>query len=1168
MKFFKKKGKKGELTTKNKIALLKAYKKKSIMLKLMKIGAFFASLSMAVQMLMFIMMLCMLLFAGATILNFFSKEEEDILEKYKIPWEEFTCTCTFLTAEEIDIVKAGGQVAVTPDNSGGLNVSGGSVAGGGEAQGLKIPSMGQAKTDTQYGIPIWTGYSMSDTGQDMIVPISTDTRKESKVYTSQSGAVADTMTIAERANQGIVSTESFSGSTVRVDNGRLAVAVGSGFIAWPDDPDHSSTMIGLNFDVVLKNGEVIPCVAKDAKANVHTGDLHMFYAGGNYRANIPAEKRHIDAGTSISVADYSFLEFMSCPREAPSWLKNYIVGAGGIDHVKVYNYGRGEAAAKTVNPNAFDASKMVTGGNAGGNNTSSFGGGGAGQVVNNGDTIQGLSATASANANQCYTILTGLGYSPAAALGIMGNIWQETTFNPNLWGPGCKSGTWESKAATYYTLTQTNKSNLPQWVAWLNTQGLSIDTVEGQIKGLDWTMSVGPEKNLFSTYPADNYKISLEQFKALTDPILACDYFMTAYERATGGTDPSTTGKSSNKYQHLENRKNYTRTLMNHFGVSAGSSTIPSAGTGASGNTGSTVVESTGGTSYTDGEKISLDSSWKYAENSVIHTGQATYYKAKGTPKNICVTVNAGHGCSGGGAKQTLSHPDGTAKVTGGTTAAGNVYSTAISSGMEFKDGTAEAVVNLKIAKLLKDELLNRGYDVLMIRETNDEQLDNIARTVISNNIADAHLAIHFDSSESDKGAFYMSVPNIESYRNMSPVKETWQEHTKFGEALMTGLVNNGYSKYNGGSLEQDLTQTSYSTIPSIDIELGDKITPHEDADCAKFSKALADGVDEYFRTATPMNQGKRAGSSLSAGGSVSGNGGALGNVNTAGNTVSGVVNKNTANLRTHCCMKSEGICGCYISDPNCACHVFGGSDGVLGTGDDNLEGEYRATDDTGQGANLQGLSAEQSKVIDACRVVMDAYMTALKDKYPINYEGGWTWTSGTKVTGALGDASNGPWYGQSGGSAYWYINPVVNGVSYGTARNDCSSYSAGVLRFLGADWASPGYSSAAFTATGEIGRAAKQDDRFIVISGSNLESQVQPGDIVRRVGHVEVCYQVVDAAQNQFKAYSWGSTSSVQRCYDLTTRQLLPEPVASPTSHYEKATTIIRYVGSGGAGR
>ena len=95
-----------------------------------------------------------------------------------------------------------------------------------------------------------------------------------------------------------------------------------------------------------------------------------------------------------------------------------------------------------------------------------------------------------------------------------------------------------------------------------------------------------------------------------------------------------------------------------------------------------------------------LDSSWKYADFSVIHSGEATLYESSASSKkNIVVAVNAGHGTSGVGGKKTYCHPDKTPKVTGGSTEAGATMAIAVSSGMEFQDGTAEAVVTLKGAQ-------------------------------------------------------------------------------------------------------------------------------------------------------------------------------------------------------------------------------------------------------------------------------------------------------------------------------------------------------------------------------------------------------------------------------------------------------------------------------------
>ncbi len=79
------------------------------------------------------------------------------------------------------------------------------------------------------------------------------------------------------------------------------------------------------------------------------------------------------------------------------------------------------------------------------------------------------------------------------------------------------------------------------------------------------------------------------------------------------------------------------------------------------------------------------------------------------------IAVNAGHGTKGGSSVKTLCHPDGSAKVTGGTTAAGSVKAVAVSDGMAFRDGTAERDVTLRMARVLKKKLLAEGYDVLMV---------------------------------------------------------------------------------------------------------------------------------------------------------------------------------------------------------------------------------------------------------------------------------------------------------------------------------------------------------------------------------------------------------------------------------------------------------------------
>ena len=262
---------------------------------------------------------------------------------------------------------------------------------------------------------------------------------------------------------------------------------------------------------------------------------------------------------------------------------------------------------------------------------------------------------------------------------------------------------------------------------------------------------------------------------------------------------------------------------------------------------GSSSAGGTDNDSYGDGQQIGLDPSWEYAEYAKITSGEAVMYRASSNRKGIVVGVNAGHGTSGGESVKTLCHPDGSPKTTGGTTGAGAVKAIAVSGGMTFDDGTPESTVTLKMAKILKSRLLAAGYDVLMIRDDSDVQLDNVARTIICNNVADCHIALHWDGDglSYDKGCFYISVPD--GIKDMEPVASHWREDDALGECLIEGLSACGAKINGGGSMSIDLTQTSYSTVPSVDIELGNACSDHSESALENLADGLVMGVESFF---------------------------------------------------------------------------------------------------------------------------------------------------------------------------------------------------------------------------------------------------------------------------------------------------------------------------------
>ncbi|MBO4396646.1 MAG: C40 family peptidase, partial [Eubacterium sp.] len=249
-------------------------------------------------------------------------------------------------------------------------------------------------------------------------------------------------------------------------------------------------------------------------------------------------------------------------------------------------------------------------------------------------------------------------------------------------------------------------------------------------------------------------------------------------------------------------------------------------------------------------EQIAYDPSWQYAECAKITSGIATLYHVTAKDANhkiIC--INAGHGTLGGTDVKVPCHPDGSPKIVSGSTQAGATEATAVSTGMTFLDGTPEYVATLKAAMATKAVLLENGYDVLMIRESEDVQLDNIARTLIANNKADCHIAIHYDANVTtrDAGVFFCSIPDDERYKNMEPVKTWWQEHMKLGNACVDGLVEAGLTRKGTGLLDMDLTQTSFSMVPSVDLEVGNQVSLLTDERLSMVANGIRFGLDDYF---------------------------------------------------------------------------------------------------------------------------------------------------------------------------------------------------------------------------------------------------------------------------------------------------------------------------------
>ncbi|MBR1742293.1 MAG: N-acetylmuramoyl-L-alanine amidase [Lachnospiraceae bacterium] len=157
----------------------------------------------------------------------------------------------------------------------------------------------------------------------------------------------------------------------------------------------------------------------------------------------------------------------------------------------------------------------------------------------------------------------------------------------------------------------------------------------------------------------------------------------------------------------------------------------------------------------------------------------------------------------------------------------------------------------LRVAKKLKKELMNRGYEVYMVRTKNNVNISNMERALKTNNSgSDIYIRIHGDSntSQSLKGASGLYPSKSNPYvGNISAASYKLTKKIMAAYCKKTGIKNRGCIVRN------DLTGTNWSKIPVTLIECGFMSNPAEDkklqnaAFQKKIAAGMADGIDDYF---------------------------------------------------------------------------------------------------------------------------------------------------------------------------------------------------------------------------------------------------------------------------------------------------------------------------------
>ncbi len=165
--------------------------------------------------------------------------------------------------------------------------------------------------------------------------------------------------------------------------------------------------------------------------------------------------------------------------------------------------------------------------------------------------------------------------------------------------------------------------------------------------------------------------------------------------------------------------------------------------------------------------------------------------------------------------------------------------------------GIPEYKLNLAVSLKLKQELINRGYQVFMIRETDDVNISNAERAEMANNSgADIFIRVHANSlnDSSIHGSLTMCQTSKNPYNG-----SLYSSSSALSRAVVNGICGRTGFQNRGVQETDSMSGINWCKLPVTIVEMGFMSNADEDKKMEtdeyrdKIAKGIADGIDAYY---------------------------------------------------------------------------------------------------------------------------------------------------------------------------------------------------------------------------------------------------------------------------------------------------------------------------------